>query len=66
MIRMVTSTLIIHPFDGRTRTQKLFCSDEGNDKSRIPYCSSWCQSGANESCTSSTEAIPGTKLKCFM
>jgi hypothetical protein len=41
----------------------LCVAGEGN-KLKLPYCTSWRQPGANELCTSPTEAIPGSPSKC--
>ena len=41
------------------------CVDpDGNGQLNLPTCTSWRQSGANELCTSPTDAFPGAPSKC--
>jgi hypothetical protein len=41
------------------------CADtDQNGKLNLPSCTSWRQSGANEVCTSPTDAFPGAPSKC--
>ena len=41
------------------------CTDlDGDGQLNLPSCTSWRQSGANETCTSPTDAFPGTSSKC--
>ncbi|OZG72944.1 hypothetical protein BTA51_13365 [Hahella sp. CCB-MM4] len=48
-----------------TVTLTAVCIDPDADgKLNLPYCTSWRQAGANELCTTPTDAFPGSPSKC--
>ncbi|OZG72945.1 hypothetical protein BTA51_13370 [Hahella sp. CCB-MM4] len=48
-----------------TMTLTAVCIDPDADgKLNLPYCTSWRQAGANELCTTPTDAFPGSPSKC--